>query len=143
MPGIPPLNGRFSAVQRQKTPVVGLAASHHQFFAHLRLTVHERSSTVYPVTNDIPYLGFVTYPSHRLLKRRNGIAIARRFRQQIRQLAAGTLDYADIARAARGWLAHAAHGDTCGLQRVLVTKYVISRRATWNNRPFLPGPTTS
>ena len=113
------------------------------FLAHLRLTVHERSSTVYPVSNGIPFLGFVTYPSHRLLKRRNGIAFSRRFRQQLRQLAAGTLDYADVAAAVRGWLAHAAHGDTYGLRRALVSQHVIPRRPTWNNRQFLHGPTTS
>ena len=113
------------------------------FLAHLRLTVHDRSSTVYPVSNGIPFLGFVTYPSHRLLKRRNGIAFSRRFRQQLRQLAAGTLDYADVAAAVRGWLAHDAHGDTYGLRRALVSQHVMPRRPTWNNRQFLHGPTTS
>jgi RNA-directed DNA polymerase len=95
----------------------------------LRLTLHERSSTVYPVKNGIPFLGFVTYPTHRLLKRRNGIAFARRFRQQLRQLTSGELDYADIAASVQGWLAHAAHGDTYGLRRALVTSHVISWRA--------------
>ena len=106
------------------------------FLAHLRLTVHERSSTVYPVSNGIPFLGFVTYPSHRLLKRRNGIAFARRFRQQLRQLAAGTLDYADVAAAVRGWLAHAAHGDTYGLRRALVSQHVIPRSASVEQSPI-------
>jgi hypothetical protein len=109
---------------------------------HLRLTVHERSSTVYPVTNGIPFLGFVTYPSHRLLKRRNGLAFARRFRQQLHQLAVGALERGDITASVRGWLAHAAHGDTYGLRRALVTKQIIPRGTTWNSRPFLRGPMT-
>jgi hypothetical protein len=100
------------------------------YLPRLRLTLHDRSSTVYPVTNGIPFLGFVTYPSHRLLKRRNGIAFARRFRRQLRQLTAGALDYGDIEASLRGWLAHAAHGDTYGLRRALVTQQVIPRRST-------------
>ena len=98
------------------------------FLPRLRLMLHDRSSTVYPVTNGIPFLGFVTYPTHRLLKRRNGVAFARRFRAQLRQLAAGQLDYADVGAAVRGWLAHAAHGDTYGLRRALVCSQIIPRQ---------------
>jgi hypothetical protein len=94
----------------------------------LRMTLHHRSSTVYPVTNGIPFLGFVTYPSHRLLKRRNGVAFARRFRRQLEQLAAGGLDYADVEASVRGWLAHAAHADTYALRRSLITDQIIPRR---------------
>jgi RNA-directed DNA polymerase len=99
------------------------------FLPGLRLTLHKRSSTVYPVTNGIPFLGFVTYPIHRLLKRRNGIAFARRFRAQLRQLSGGALDYADVAASVQGWLAHAAHGDTYGLRRALVSEQLIPRRS--------------
>ena len=49
--------------------------------AGLRLTLHERESTVYPVTGGIPFLGFRVYPDHRRLKRRNGVAFARRLRR--------------------------------------------------------------
>jgi retron-type reverse transcriptase len=100
-----------------------------EFLPRLRLTLHRDSSTVYPVTNGIPFLGFVTYPTHRLLKRRNGIAFARRFRAQLRQLSAGTLDYSDVAASVQGWLAHAAHGNTYGLRRALVTEQLIPRRS--------------
>jgi hypothetical protein len=98
------------------------------FLPRLRLTLHGRSCTVYPVSNGIPFLGFVTFPTHRLLKRRNGVAFARRFRRQLEQLAAGDLDYADLEASVRGWLAHAAHGDTYGLRRALFTQKLIPRR---------------
>ena len=48
--------------------------------AKLRLTIHVRESTVYPVATGIPFLGFRVYPDHRRLKRRNGVAFARRLR---------------------------------------------------------------
>ncbi len=98
------------------------------FVPRLRLTLHQRSSTVYPVANGIPFLGFVTYPTHRLLKRRNGIAFARRFRRQIQQYAAGTIESAAIEASVRGWVAHVEHGDTYGLRRALITEQVIPRR---------------
>jgi len=109
--------------------------------AGLRLTLHARSSTVYPVRHGIPFLGFVTYPTHRLLKRRNGLAFARRFRQHLRQLAAGEVEYGTVKAAVRGWLGHAVHGDTYGLRRALITSQVILRKAVWNNHPSSRAPT--
>lgn len=97
------------------------------FLPRLRLTLHERSSTVYPVSHGIPFLGFVTYPTHRLLKRRNGIAFRRRLKAQLRRLSAGLLDYDDIAASVRGWVAHAAHGQTYGLRRALLEEQRVPR----------------
>jgi retron-type reverse transcriptase len=102
-------------------------AALNTFLPRLRLTLHQAESTVYPVSNGIPFLGFVTYPSHRLLKRRNGLAFARRLKAQLRGLAAGQLTYADVAASIRGWLAHAAHGDTYGLRRALLGKQLIPK----------------
>jgi len=110
--------------------------------ARLRLTLHARSSTVYPVRHGIPFLGFVTYPTHRLLKRRNGLAFARRFRQHLRQLAAGEVEYDTVRGAVRGWLGHAIHGDTYGLRRALITSQIIPRKAVWNNHPSSRALTT-
>jgi len=53
--------------------------------AGLRLTLHERESTVYPVAAGIPFLDFVSIP-YRRLKRRNGVAFARRLRAWRRRL---------------------------------------------------------
>ena len=43
--------------------------------AGLRLTHPRGSAQVQPVQTGIPFLGFVVYPTHRLLKRRKGIAV--------------------------------------------------------------------
>lgn len=100
------------------------------FLPRLRLTLHDRASTVYPVTNGIPFLGFVTYPTHRLLKRRNGVNFVRRLRRQTRRLSAGRLEYADIEASIRGWTAHAAHGDSYGLREAILGDSLIPRRGT-------------
>ena len=39
------------------------------FLAGQRLVLHERPSTVYPVANGIPFLGFRVYPNRCRLKR--------------------------------------------------------------------------
>jgi hypothetical protein len=93
--------------------------------ADLRLTLHERSSTVYPVTNGVPFLGFRVYPTHRRLKRRNGVAFARRYRKLRRAAARGEMALTEIDLRVQGWLAHAAHGDTYGLRRSLLKESIV------------------
>ena len=97
--------------------------------AELRLTLHAESSTVYPVTNGIPFLGFRLYPTHRRLKRRNGMAFARRWRRNLQAAAAGQLTLDDLQRRVQGWIAHAAHGDTWGLRRSLLSGVILPSRA--------------
>jgi retron-type reverse transcriptase len=88
--------------------------------AKLRLTLHQRSSTVYPVTNGIPFLGFRIFPHHRKLKRRNGVAFTRRLRRAEKMLSRGELEVTDLTPRVQGWVAHAAHGDTWGLRKSLL-----------------------
>lgn len=88
--------------------------------AALRLVLHEASSTVYPVSNGIPFLGFRVYPTHRRLKRRNGVMFARRFRRQRAAYARGEITLDELHVGMRAWIAHAAHGDTWGLRRDLL-----------------------
>ncbi len=95
--------------------------------AELRLTLHERESTVYPVATGIPFLGFRIYPDHRRLKRRNGVAFARRLRIAYRFVASGVLSYEDLRALIKGWIAHARHGNTWRLRRSLLAMPVPKR----------------
>jgi len=97
------------------------------FVVGLRVRLHDRESTVYPVTNGIPFLGFRIYPNKRRLKRRNGVAFARRFRALRAAVAAGEITQEQLYQSVQGWLAHAAHGDTEGLRRALVSAHPIPR----------------
>ena len=86
----------------------------------LRLSLHERSSTVYPVQNGIPFLGFRLYPDRRRLKRFNGVAFQRRFRRLQKQYGRGEISLERFDSAVQGWIAHARHGDTWGLRHSLL-----------------------
>jgi len=96
--------------------------------SRLRLTLHQRESTVYPTRNGIPFLGFRVTPTHRLLKRRNGVAFARRFRLWREALERGELTQQQLDQRVQGWVAHAAHGDTYGLRRALLSAHVLPRQ---------------
>jgi len=93
--------------------------------AELRLRLHEGRAQVYPVTSGIPFLGFRVYPTHRRLKRRNGLKFQRRFRSLIAQLARHAITRDDLDLAVRGWVNHARYGDTHGLRRSILCRTVL------------------
>ena len=104
----------------------------------LRLTLHERESTVYPVANGIPFLGWRLYPTQRKLKRRNGVAFARRLRTWYAEVTRGDLPLSKLHERVQGWVAHAENGDTWGLRRSLLS--VPIGRPPCSNRRSLPAP---
>lgn len=87
--------------------------------ARLRLTIHADSAQVKPVAHGIPFLGFVVYPTHRLLKRRKGIAFARRLRARVIPTTSTRAPLAALTAMVRGWVNHVRYGDTWGLRRTV------------------------
>jgi len=88
--------------------------------ASLRLTIHEEKAQVKPVTQGIPFLGFLLFPTHRRLKRRKGIAYRSKLRRMMKGYAAGMVKRDEIDRSVRGWINHVRYGDTWGLRTALL-----------------------
>ncbi len=81
----------------------------------LRLSLHTGSAHPHPVTNGIPFLGFIIFPDHRRLKPRKGYAFLRKTRGMLR---AG----ADVRASIQGWLNHARYGDTYHLRQAVLVQ---------------------
>lgn len=101
-----------------------------RFLRTLRLTIHENRAHPRPVTEGIPFLGFLVFPAHRRLKRRNAINYQRTLRRLMDRYAAGEIEYRKILDSIRGWVNHASFGDTYGLRRSLLWNMPISMRRT-------------
>ncbi len=82
-----------------------------------RLTLHQGSAHPHPVTNGIPFLGFIVFPEHRRLKPRKGYA----FRRKIRRLVQ-TADQKTVDASIRGWISHVSHGDTYQLRKEMLAE---------------------
>lgn len=90
-----------------------------ELLVKLRLVMHEKSSTVYPVKNGVPYLGFRLYANHRRLKRKNGVNFQRRLRRFYKAYARGELSREELNQRVQGWIAHVEKADTWGLRASL------------------------
>ena len=96
------------------------------FLADLRLTWHEERAHPRPVTEGIPFLGFIVFPTHRRLKRRKGIAFRRHLKALLRAYAAGQISFEQLDASVQAWINHARYGDTWGLRRALFNELVIA-----------------
>jgi hypothetical protein len=97
------------------------------YLSRLRLTVHGRSAQVTPVTGGIPWLGFVVYPEHRRLKRRNVVQFRRRLQRNISLYRQGVISFAELDAGVQGWINHVRYGDTWGLRAELFGRQPIGR----------------
>lgn len=99
----------------------------------LRLELHPTKQWVQPVTIGVDFLGYIVFPTYRLLRRGNGFRFARRLRNMAHHYAEGKIDPEHIQRRVSAWLGHSCHADTTGLRRALFAS-VVFRRAV-SHRP--------
>ncbi len=70
-----------------------------------------------PVGAGIPWLGFVVYPTHRLVKARKVRSTHRRLRSRLAAYHAAEISLAELDASIRGWITHVGHADSWGLRR--------------------------
>jgi RNA-directed DNA polymerase len=92
--------------------------------ATMRLIVHEAAAQVQPVATGIPWLGFVVYPTHRTLKRRNIADFAQRFRHNYDLFRQGQLSFAELDASVQGWINHVRYADTWGLRKKILQPHL-------------------
>ncbi len=85
--------------------------------ADLRLVIHESRAQVLPVAAGIPWLGFVVFPTHRLVKARKVRSAHRRLRARIKAYHAGEISYGELDASIQGWINHVRYADSWGLRR--------------------------
>ena len=91
-----------------------------QRLQQLRLTLHETQCQLRPVTEGIPFLGFIVHPDHRLLKRQKGIAFERKYRELRQAYQCGEISFEKINMSIQGWVNHVRYANTWKLRRAIL-----------------------
>jgi RNA-directed DNA polymerase len=94
----------------------------------LRLVIHEKQAQVTRCQDGIPWLGFVVYPTHRRLKKRNAVNFTRRFRHNIGLYEQGKISFAELDASVLGWINFVRYGDTWGLRKHIFDHHPIRLR---------------
>lgn len=93
--------------------------------SRFRLTIHEEAAQVRSTTAGIPWLGFVVYPTHRRLKRRNVVHFTRRLERNLALYRRGEITFAELDASVQGWINHVRYGDTWGLRQKIFRDHPI------------------
>jgi retron-type reverse transcriptase len=87
--------------------------------AALRLVMHAGAQPR-PVSEGIPFLGFIVFPQRQRLKRRKGVHFQRRYRTLMTAFQARRLPAAKVTARMQAWVNHARYGNTVGLRAAVL-----------------------
>lgn len=93
--------------------------------AQLRLTIHDESAQVVPVTTGIPWLGFVVYPTHLTVKARKVRCATRHLAERLDAYRSGRISFAEFDASVKGWVNHVRYADSWGLRKKMFSRLVI------------------
>jgi retron-type reverse transcriptase len=87
--------------------------------APLRLTIHAHAHPR-PVSEGLPFLGFIAFPNKRRLKRRKGIEFARKLKGMKNDLENGEMSLLQFKQSLIGWINHVRYANTIGLRKAIL-----------------------
>ncbi len=93
--------------------------------SRLRLRIHASAAQVSHVQHGIPWLGWVVYPTHRRVKRRNVVNFHRRLKNRYDEYQSGQISFGEFDASIQGWINHVRYGDTWGLRQHLLPDIVL------------------
>ena len=127
-----------------------------QFLERLRLRLHPRKQRVYPVNTGVNFVGFVSFPQRRKIRRDSVRRLSARLKRFRREYAAGAITLQQVERSLQSWIAHSQYADSFRLRAKIISrcvwqdpdltdfqKPVRSQRHSWKNHPSLSKPTRS
>jgi retron-type reverse transcriptase len=101
-----------------------------QFLTGVRLKLHPRKNTIFPVQEGIRFLGYRVFPTHRLLAKENVWRFLRRVRRMQKEYGDGKTTLPEIKQRLMSWTGHAQQADTHRLRTQLFGKIAFQRATT-------------
>jgi len=98
-----------------------------EFLIRLRLKLHPRKNTIFPVEKGIRFLGYRVFPTHRLLAKENVWRFLRRVRRMQADYRDGDMTLPEIKQRLMSWLGHARQADTHRLREQLFGRMYFQR----------------
>ena len=76
-----------------------------------------RKSKYYPNRLGVDFCGYITYETHRKIRRRSKMAMRKRIKKWNIAYKNGTLDYQKVSQSWNSWLGHISHANTFNLMQ--------------------------
>jgi retron-type reverse transcriptase len=90
---------------------------------HYRLTMHPTNPK--PVSEGIPFLGFIVFPFTKRIKRRKAVHFHRTFRKKVNAFHEGKMTLSKLNESVVAWVNHAHYGNTVGIRKKILSSQLI------------------
>lgn len=92
----------------------------NEYLTNLELELHPTKSRIIPLHKGIPLLGFRIFYYYKLLRKNNTRQVKKNLEEWSRLYGENQIDYEKLISKLEGWFAHAKHGDTYRLRKIIV-----------------------
>ena len=103
-----------------------------EYLATLRLKLHPKKCTVFPIRCGTDFLGYRIFPTHRLLRKENIKRARRRLKWLEAEYNTGAISLDKVKQSIQSWIAHASWADTYGLRKQMLKDIAFQRKNTIN-----------
>ncbi|QUO43471.1 RNA-dependent DNA polymerase [Brevibacillus composti] len=91
-------------------------------FARLQLKLNPKTD-IFPISRGVDFLGYRTWPTHRLVRKSSIKRMKRKMRKFQRRYAKGAVSLEEINRTVQSWLGHVKHADSYNLRKRLFSAF--------------------
>jgi len=95
-----------------------------QFLERLRLRLHPHKQRVYPISTGVNFVGFVSFPQRRKLRRDSVQRLTARLKRAQRAYATGEITLDQVKRSLQSWIAHSRYADSFRLRAKIISRCV-------------------
>jgi len=97
-------------------------------FEKLSLSLNRKTS-IFPITQGVDFLGYRTWTSHKLIRKRSIKKVRRKLNAMSRKYTAGQIGIGQISASVKSWAAHCSHADTYRLREKVFGEFVLRKAA--------------
>ena len=97
------------------------------YIENIRLRLHPKKCSVFPVYLGTDFLGFRIFPTHRLLRSENVKRARRRLKRLAEEYRRGEITLKEINQSIQSWIGHVSWGDTYRLRKKMFAEVFFSK----------------
>lgn len=96
-------------------------------FSRLQLRLNPKTD-IFPISRGVDFLGYRTWPTHRLVRKRSIKRMKRKMRKFRRGFAEGKVDLEELNRTVQSWIGHVKHANSYNLRKKLFETHALTKK---------------
>jgi len=93
------------------------------FLNSMKLTLHPKKATIFPLSIGIDFLGYRIFNSHRLVRKSTVKRFLKKCKKKFKGYNSGAIDYDKLMESFNSWDAYMSHADSYALKNDLYQRY--------------------